>query len=107
VNAGELRHRVTIELPLETPDGEGGQSVVWTPLATVWADIRPQQARETAAAQQVQARTTHIIRIRYRADILPTMRVVAGGRIFAIHGVLDDGERRRRLTLFCEENAPS
>lgn len=98
---------MAIEVPIETPDGAGGQAIVWTPLATVWAEIRPQQARETVNAHQVEARTTHIIRIRHRADVLPTMRVVFGARVFAIHGVLDDGERRRYLHLLCEEGAPA
>jgi len=107
VSAGRLRHRVRVDVPVETPDGAGGLTVVWTPLATVWAEICPQQAREAVTAQQVEARTTHLIRLRYRFDILPTMRVVFGTRTFAIRGVLDDGERRRYLTLFCEEGAPA
>ncbi|MFP3945019.1 MAG: phage head closure protein [Alphaproteobacteria bacterium] len=107
MSAGALRHRVTIELPVETPDGQGGQTVTWSPLATVWAEIRPLKARETVNAHQVEARTTHLVRVRHRPDILPTMRVVFGNRIFAIHGVLDDGERRRFLHLFCEEGAPA
>lgn len=107
MSAGALRHRVTIELPVETPDGQGGQTVVWSPLATVWAEIRPLKTDETVNAHQVEARTTHVIRVRHRTDILPTMRVVLGMRTFAIQGVLDDGERRRYLHLFCEEGAPA
>lgn len=107
MSAGSLRHRVTIELPVETPDGQGGQTVIWSPLATVWAEIRPLKSGETVNAHQMQARTTHVIRVRHRADILPTMRVMFKTRNFAIHGVLDDGERRRYLYLFCEEGAPA
>lgn len=107
MSAGALRRRVTIELPVETPDGAGGRTVVWSPLAAVWAEIHPQKAHERVNAHQIEARTTHIIRVRYRSDVLPTMRVVFGTRVFAIHGVLDDGERRRYLNLFCEEDAPA
>lgn len=107
MSAGALRHRVTVEVPVATPDGEGGETIVWTPLATIWAEIRPRAAREAVNAHQTEVRTTHIVRVRYRPDILPTMRVVSGTRIFAIHGVLDDGERRTWLHLFCEEGAPA
>ncbi len=38
---GWLRHRVVIEAPRPTPDGAGGETVTWAPLATVWALIEP------------------------------------------------------------------
>jgi SPP1 family predicted phage head-tail adaptor len=107
VSAGNLRHLVTLEIPSATPDGAGGQSMVWQTLVQVWAEITPLAAEEITSADQVEARATHRIRIRWRSDVTAAMRVRLGARLFAIRGVTDQGERGRYLVLLCEEGAPA
>lgn len=92
-NAGKLRHRVTIQKPVETQDDESGAvDVVWHDVATVWAAIEPLSAREFIAAQAEDSRISARVTIRYRQDVTAKMRLfhAAKGVYYDIHGVLAD-----------------
>lgn len=85
----------------------GGQaSVPWTVVATVWGMVGPLTGRELLQAEQVTAVLTHEIDIRYRAGVVPKMRLVrqgGGGQVFEIHSVMNLEMRNRQLTLLCSE----
>jgi len=98
-----LRYRVEIQAPVRMPDGAGGATETWSPIATVWASIRPTGASEVLVADARRGRVSHDIWIRYRADVVPGMRLASGARIFEILGVIDVGERHRRLRCLCQE----
>ncbi len=102
---GMLRHRIILESAAVTPDGGGGESLVWQPVATLWAAIRPLSGRERFSAGEFSAQVSHEIILRYRAGVLPAMRFRKGSRIFEIRAVMDENERRRRLRVLCEEQA--
>lgn len=103
IRAGELRHRVRIERPVDTPDAVTGQAVRDWPLeATVWAAIRPLSAREILARDQVQAEVTHHIVMRYRA-LSSAWRIVFEGRVFEIAAVRNIEERGRMLDVLAVE----
>lgn len=53
MNAGQLRHRVTIQQLTKVEDEGGGYAEVWTDVATVWAAIKPMRGNERYEAQQV------------------------------------------------------
>ncbi len=78
MRAGDLRHRVTIQQLTTTRDAEGVTTETWTNVATVWAAVEPLQGREYFQAQAVNAEVTTRVRIRYRAGIVPTMRILFG-----------------------------
>lgn len=99
---GMLRDRLTLEAPSRTDDGGGGATVAWTSVADLWASIRPITGDERLRADAVTGRVTHQVWIRYRADVVPAMRFIAGARILDIVAVLD-GSRRDRLQCLCEE----
>ena len=106
LNSGALRHRLTLQTPVRT-ENEGGAAVItWTNVADVFAGIVPDAGREMAAADGTTARVTHEILIRYRAGVLPAMRLVGEGRVFEIHAVLDVEDRRQWLKCLCEERLP-
>ena len=46
MEAGQLRHRVTIQQATETTDGFGGVTQAWATFATVWAAVEPLTGRE-------------------------------------------------------------
>ncbi|MBI3275019.1 MAG: phage head closure protein [Methylocystis sp.] len=54
------------------------------------------------AARQEQS-LTHLVRMRWRADVTSEMRLVVGSRKLLIHSVYDPDERRRLLMCRCEE----
>lgn len=103
MRAGFLRHRVTIQALVETPDGQGGKSVSWSNLVTVWASVTGRGGKEFQTAKQTRATLTDEVHMRYRAGITPDMRIVHDGRVLSIaQPPYDPDGRRRELVLFCE-----
>lgn len=98
-----MRNRVTIEQPERIADEAGGAEIVWTAVATVWAEIQPITGREVFESDQLGGRVTHDVRLRYRSGITPKMRILHAGRAFDIRYVANLGERGEWLICSCEE----
>lgn len=111
MRAGELRHRVTIKSTVETDDGHHGFDETTTVVASrAPASVEPLSGRELERAHQIEPRTTHRVRLRYRAGLKAgqalTFHTAAGDREFEIVAPpIDVDERRRELHLMCKENA--
>jgi SPP1 family predicted phage head-tail adaptor len=103
LDPGLLRHRVGLERPQGTSDGSGGETIAWTPVATLWARIDPIGATESAIAGHLTTMATHKITIRWRDDVVGGMRIVFRGRHFRVRAVFDPDERQRYLVLATEE----
>ena len=104
MRAGPLRHRITIEAPVETQTTDGSIVTTWQAFATVWASIEPLIGREYFAQQREQAAVSHRIRMRCQSGITHKMRIAWGTRIFEIESVLNVGERNREIVLMCQES---
>lgn len=102
---GRLRHRLTLEAPGLLPDGAGGETVTFTPVATVWAAVRPGSGSEDLAHDRLSGRVSHVVDIRYRDDVSPEMRFAWDARRLHILSVIDVDERRQWLRCNCEERA--
>lgn len=111
MQAGRLRNKVTLQSRVLTPNAVNEEVASYVDLADVFASIEPIQGREFFAAQQVQADVTTRIRIRFRADAVPTMRVKfvsADGSpqqvdYYDIEAVMHTNERRRETILMCRK----
>lgn len=99
LNAGRLRHNVSIESWEKVRDSSGqviqnpvtGEiSYAWIEIDKVWAAIEPSSAREFIAAQAVQSKVTARIIIRQRSDLLPSMRINHNGKLYSIEGIMAD-----------------
>lgn len=99
-----LRHRLTIEQLSDVSDGQGGYTVAWSALATVWGKLEPVSSRERYFAKQVQYQRSHKAIIRFRDDVTNTMRITFDNRTFQIKGVYSPDERKAYLFLDLEEN---
>lgn len=102
MQAGKLRHRITIQHDTanpETPGLDGTVTPVWTALHTnLPAEVLAVAGGETLRnGVQVQATTTHVIRLRYLANISPEMRIAWGSLTLHISHVRDLDGRRREL----------
>jgi SPP1 family predicted phage head-tail adaptor len=104
MQAGPLRHRVTIETKREDRDAHGGVVEVWEPLTTVWASVSPLQGRELFLAQQVDARLSHRVILRYQPDLTPTQRLLFKDRPLYPVEVQHVDERNRTTVLLAMEN---
>lgn len=92
MDAGDLRHRVTLQRKVQVRDSEGGVVTDWEDVATVWAKIAPLSAREFTAAAAVQSKVVARITIRFRDGVVASMRAVHGAKLYNIEGVLPDQE---------------
>lgn len=102
INAGDLRERITLQSPPTGRDSLGQRSGAWVDESTVWAAAWPLSSRELLAAGQIQSEVTVRFRIRYRAGVLPSWRVLWRGVPHAIVGdPIDVQGRQVVLDLMC------
>lgn len=101
--AGRLRHRVTLEAPVETDDGAGGVILNWSAILSLWAEVRVVSGSEQLVfGRSHAARMTKVI-VRYRHDITNDMRFRFGTRIMEIRQVADPEGLKQWLECICEE----
>jgi SPP1 family predicted phage head-tail adaptor len=99
-----MRHWLTFETLVDEMDSDGARVVVWAPAfdtsPTMPAEVAPLSGRELIAANAVQSRVTHRIRIRYREGITAKMRAVERETVYNIEAVIPDQRSGLRyLTL--------
>ena len=105
IDAGQLNHEVTLEAPVETPDGAGGFTTVWTSVAILWARLEPLDPAREAWAGRDAAEQTHRITIRFREDLKQGMRLRKLTRLFPILSVQDPDETGRFLVCRTREES--
>ena len=105
MNAGELRHRVTIERETSVAGdyGHGGSAPTWEPVVTVWASVKPVSAHEAIRAAQPGQETGYIVKMRYTAEATADRRLTWEGRALYITGVKDIDGRHVELEILCNE----
>jgi SPP1 family predicted phage head-tail adaptor len=103
MEAGKLRHRITIQQPVEAKGPTGEDVPTWTDLVTIWAEVADLQGREYLSRTAETAATTVRVVIRERSDIDTTMRVVHGSRILGIEAVIRPSKPGNRMQLMCRE----
>jgi len=104
VNSGKLRHKVEIQLSIDTRDEFGAVSgQTWHPFCYMWASIEPLSGREYFAAAQAQSEVSHKITMRYKSGIKPHYRILWNDRVFDILSILNIREENRELVLYCSE----
>mgnify|MGYP002784852241 CR=1 FL=1 len=101
--ATRLRHRLTLQEPVHTPDSGGGYVSSWNDVAQLWAEILPVSGRERLFAGKVQAQVTHRILVRYRSDISTSHRLAFESRVFNIRSVMNERECNETLEILVEE----
>ncbi|MBH3202572.1 phage head closure protein [Serratia marcescens] len=105
MQAGKLRHRITLQKPVKVQDTTSGEMIdTWQDVSNLWAEVSPLSAREFVSAQAMQNAVTTRITVRYRQDIEPKYRILFRGKIFNIEGILSDPKSGLEyLTLPCSE----
>jgi SPP1 family predicted phage head-tail adaptor len=99
LHSGFFRHFVEIEKFIRTPDGAGGNSLVWQPFASAWAALQPLNARTTRFHEKAGQQLTHRIYLRHRDDMEIGMRVRLGERRFLVLTVRDPDMTGRIIEL--------
>lgn len=106
LDPGQFSTRLELETPAETPDGQGGVTTVFSPVASLWALVEPVSHRLAELAGAEAATVSHRIWIRHRTGIAAGQRLRKGARIFAIRIARDPDETGRYLVCYCEEEVP-
>lgn len=91
LNSAKLRHRVEIQHQVTTQDQTNGEMTTeWAKYGDRWAEYVASSVRDFIAAGANQSQVGG--RFVFRADpgIVPTMRVIHRGQVFAILGVMPD-----------------
>ena len=105
MDAGQLRHRVTIQRKNpQAQDAETGDLIAaWESLRTVWASFEPLSGRELMAAHAQQSEISARMKMRH-TDVTPKDRILFKDRVFVIHAVLADlVSNKHYLTLMVSE----
>ena len=106
LDAGKLRHRVTIEKRVDVQDAEtGGITPSWSALFTnVPAAIEPLSAREFLTADQLRSKIVARITLRYRPGMNAAQRIKHGTKIYNPEGFLVDMDSGvEYVTIPCSE----
>jgi head-tail adaptor len=102
---GALRHRLTIEAPVDQPDGAGGYRRSHQPVALVWAAVHEDAAfsreRDAVGTGRLQRVT-----MRWRDDLTTAHRLRLGTSILFIRSTFDPTGERRFLVVKTEEFRP-
>ena len=99
---GTLHRRLTLEEPVEAPDGAGGVTRSFSAAATLWASVEPVSARGGVAADALGANVTHRIRIRAGADVTLRHQFRDGDAVFRVIAIRE--RDRRFLDIDAEEH---
>jgi SPP1 family predicted phage head-tail adaptor len=102
MNSRRLNRLVTLQRRNAGQDALGQPLTTWADVASVWAHIRYLSGVETIKGGAETAATKASIRIRWRTDVTPAMRVSIGTTVFQINAVLPDEARRDHVDLACE-----
>jgi SPP1 family predicted phage head-tail adaptor len=103
MRVGGLRHRITFQTNTPVFNSFGEAVDTYTDAFTVWSEIDPNQASRYVQAKQANADVSGVIHIRYRAGVLPTMRILFGARILKIQSIIIPDERRKQIDILYKE----
>ena len=101
---GQLRHRITIEKPAQGKNAIDEVVSTWSTLCTIWSAVEPAAGNVYYTAKQLDARVDGRVRIRYRGDLEPTMRIKFGDRILSIVSIVHPKENQKELHLMYAES---
>lgn len=88
----DMRHRITLQEAVETPDGGGGFTVAWqdiSPDPTIYAALAGIDGTDAFIARKKRFFDTATFKIRHRTDLTPGLRLVWQNKAYEIVSVLD------------------
>lgn len=105
IEAGSLRHYVTIEHKVEVAKGQRGDPKgIWTALyEDVPALIEALTGKQLEITRQLVPTATHRVTLRYHAGVTAQMRVAYRGKYLNVEYVAEGDYRLRYQELTCTE----
>lgn len=103
IQAGKLRHLVTIENPTSAIDATGKMTETWTAAEGAWVAIAPVNKVDEWRNSQTQVKATHRIQMRYTSALTANSRLKWGDRYLHISKIRNIDERNTELEIFAWE----
>lgn len=94
IDPGQLKTRLVIQQPVQTPDDQGGVVRSWTTFATVWAQVTPLTARRDTEADADGVTQSYRIVLRSHLSLTLQHRFSDGTRIYRIAAIRERDDRR-------------
>jgi len=98
-----LNRLVTFQRKQEEQDGPFEVVSSWEDVFSAYAEVKPLRAAEQIENMRVGHKVSHLITVRYNADVTPDMRILYGARVFEIEGLVNVGEGNRLMQVFATE----
>ena len=103
-----LNRKMLLEAPTRVPDGAGGYTESWSPLGSLWVELRARGGRETSGEDTTLSRTGFRILVRaapFGAPSRPSpeQRFREGARVFRITSVAEYDQQGRYLSCLADE----
>ncbi|WP_111849495.1 phage head closure protein [Acinetobacter baumannii] len=105
MQSGRLKHRITIQKPVNTQDPVTGKLIqTWEDVKTIFAEVTDLSTRDVIAAKAASSTIQARAKVRYSTtakQINSTMRVLFDGYYYRIDGnpLRDPDSRREYLTI--------
>jgi SPP1 family predicted phage head-tail adaptor len=94
IDPGQLRTRLVLQQPVETPDDQGGVTRAWSSFGNAWAKVAPMAARPGVEADASGATQNYRITMRASFSLTLQHRLVDGARIYRIAAIRESDDRR-------------
>ena len=107
LNAGKLRHTVSIQNQTDTIDTIGAINITYTSVKTVWARVENKGSREVVVGNQIVANGLYGVTIRYLAGLTERNRIKFGDIILNIESIANIDMVDKQLLLSCIEDKSS
>lgn len=102
IQAGKLRHAITIQSPSESRDELNQVQRTWSDTTTRRASIETTGSTIVATAEQSTTFATHKITLR-QYSLSPTQRIKFGSRIFNIVAIEQDEAKQSETVILVQE----
>jgi len=99
-----MRTRAEVQLATESQNSYGEPQLTWGTKFKRWINIKPLQGDELWKAKQINAETTHRVRMHYESSLEPTHRLKVGARILSILSMINIDNRNKTWELLCKED---
>jgi len=97
---GQLRHVIKIQEKSVTRNSLGEEVVTWVDTSSsVRAKVIPISGSETFNDPQMTSQEVKEFHIRYRSGVAPKNRIIYNDVSYNIEEIIDEDERRRKLTI--------
>lgn len=105
-----MDQRITLQRPVATSDGGGGETTAWTDYTAnpaVWASVMAKSGTEGMVEGRATATFVVLFTVYNRSDVNPRDRIIWRGVAYNIRGIRDQGSRNLRLVIEAERGVAS